>query len=406
MAEVPNAARLTIHGSVSQGFDGVRQAFVDNFAQRGELGAACCMYHRGAKVVDLWGGTRNKATGEAWDEDTMVIVHSTTKGLVGLAMALAHSRGLVDYEERVCTYWPEFAQHGKDRVTVRQLLSHQAGLMALDAPVDKSTVADLDRLAVALAMQKPAWPPGTRQGYPSIIFGFYASELLRRADPKHRSLGRFFQDEIASPLQLDFYIGLPKEIPISRLAIYQNFNPAKLLFNFNPSMPAAFMLALFNPLSLVHRATFRNPGLGVPFDRECIYTREIEQPSHGGVGTARAIAHAYAVFSTGGHELGLRAETLKQLMAPAIAPPSGFYDEFLKFEVPFSLGFQKPCRLFPYSGPSAFGHPGSGGSFGWCDPETQTAYGYVTNRAGFYQGNDPRDLALREAFHQAISHQG
>jgi CubicO group peptidase (beta-lactamase class C family) len=391
-----------ISGFVKPGFEAVREAFVENFTHRNELGAACCIYFKGEKMVDLWGGVRNKATGEPWEEDTMVIVHSTTKGMAGLAMALAHSRGWLDYEERVSTYWPEFAQQGKEKITVRQLLSHQAGLLALDAPVDKSVVADLDRLAVALAQQKPAWEPGTRQGYPSIIFGFYESELLRRVDPLHRSLGQLFQDEIASPLGLDFYIRLPKEIPNSRLAIFQMFNPAMMIFNINPSMPVAFVFALFNPRSLVHRAVFKNPGPGIPFDKDHIYTREIEVPSHGGVGTARAIAHAYSVFASGGRELGLSGETLEKLMAPAIPPLRGFYDEFLKFEAPFSLGFQKPCSLFPYSQPSAFGHPGSGGSFGWADPKTMVGYAYITNQAGFYQGNDPRDLALREALYRSV----
>jgi CubicO group peptidase (beta-lactamase class C family) len=253
-----------------------------------------------------------------------------------------------------------------------------------------------------LAQQKPAWEPGTRQSYPSIIFGFYESELLRRVDPRHRSLGQFFQDEIASPLGLDFYIRLPKEIPDSRLATFLMYNPAMMIFNINPSMPVKFMLALFNPRSLVHRAVFKNPGPGIPFDKDHIYTREIEVPSHGGVGTARAIAHAYSVFATGGQELGLCGETLEKLMAPAVPPLRGFYDQFLKFEAPFSLGFQKPCPLFPYSQPSAFGHPGSGGSFGWADPKTTVGYAYVTNRAGFYQGNDPRDIALRNAFARSI----
>src|SRR5574337_1292166 len=142
---------VTISGYVKQGFEVVREAFVENFTRRDELGAACCIYYQSEKVVDLWGGVRNKATGEPWEEDTMVFVASTTKGMAGLAVALAHSRGLLDYEERVCTYWPEFAQQGKEKVTVRQLLSHQAGLLALDAPVDRGVAADLDRLAVVLA---------------------------------------------------------------------------------------------------------------------------------------------------------------------------------------------------------------------------------------------------------------
>ncbi len=146
----------TISGFVKPGFEAVRAAFVENFTRRHELGAACCVYYRGEKVVDLWGGIRNKATGEPWEEDTMVIVYSATKGLAGLAMALAQSRGLFDYDERVSTYWPEFAQQGKEQITVRKLLSHQAGLYAFHAPVDKSVVANLDRLATIMAQEKPA----------------------------------------------------------------------------------------------------------------------------------------------------------------------------------------------------------------------------------------------------------
>ena len=178
-----------IQGHVSRGFEVVREAFAENFVRRGELGGACCVFHRGEKVVDLWGGIRNKQTGEPWEESTMVVVHSATKGLAAMTLAIAHSRGWLDYEERVAAYWPEFAQQGKERITVRQLLAHQAGLFAIDEPVDRSIVADLDRLAVVLARQKPAWEPGTRQAYHALSLGFYEGELLRRVDPHHRSLG-------------------------------------------------------------------------------------------------------------------------------------------------------------------------------------------------------------------------
>jgi CubicO group peptidase (beta-lactamase class C family) len=385
-------------GFVKPGFERVRQAFVDNFTRRNELGAACCMYYQGEKVVDLWGGVRNKATDEPWEEDTMVFVASTTKGLSGLAMALAHSRGLLDYEERVSTYWPEFSQQGKGKVTVRQLLSHQAGLLALDAPIDKSVVADLDRLAVALAQQKPAWEPGTRQAYHGVSLGFYEGELLRRVDPQHRSLGQFFQEEIASPLELDFYIRLPDEIPNSRLATIQRSSPGLGFFRSNPRFALAFM----NPLSLTFRAFWKNPGMAIPFDAERIYARNIEVPSIGGVGTARAIAKAYCVFASGGREVGLREVTLQKLMAPAVPPRNGFFDECLKIEWPLSLGFMKPCPAYPIGSPSAFGTPGSGGSFGFGDPQIRAGYAYVTNLLGAKQGTDPRELALRDAFHQAI----
>ena len=153
--------QLLIHGSVSRPFEPVRQAFIENFTHRGELGGACCIYQDGEKVVDLWGGLRDRASGEPWREDTMVLVHSTTKGMAAMVMALAHSRRWLDYEERVSTYWPEFAQNGKEGITVRQLLAHQAGLFAFDEKVDREVVADLDRLAGIMARQRPIWGPVT-----------------------------------------------------------------------------------------------------------------------------------------------------------------------------------------------------------------------------------------------------
>jgi len=384
-----------VEGNVSRAFESVRAAFADNFARRGELGGACCAYYRGEKVVDLWGGIRNKQTGEPWEQDTMVIVYSATKGFAAMTLAIAHSRGWLDYDERVCAYWPEFAQQGKERVTVRQLLAHQAGLYALDEPLDRSLVADVDRLAVVLARQKPEWEPGTRQAYHGITLGFYQSELLRRIDPQHRSLGRFFQDEIASPLGLDVYIRLPEDIPNSRLALIARPRTIDMLLGF----PLSLTLDVMNPRSRVVRAL---KGSDLPHDAQRVYARNFEVPSGGGVGTATAIAHAYSVFATGGRELGLRKETLDLLAAPAIPPTRGFRDECLKGEVQFSLGFMKPSPGWPFGSASSFGSPGSGGSLGFADPSVGIGYGYVTSQMGTRVTGDPRDLALREALYSAI----
>jgi len=386
---------IAISGFVKPGFEAVREAFVENFERRHELGAACCIYHRGEKVVDLWGGVRNESTGEPWEEDTMVIVFSTTKGLAGLAMALAHSQGLFDYDERISKYWPEFAQQGKDKITIRQLLAHQAGLFAFDELGDKSTIADLDRLAVVLARQKPAYEPGTQQVYHAMTLGYYESELLRRVDPKGRSIGQYFQDEIAAPLGLDFYIRLPEEIPNTRLATLRQ---AKIGVSAIFTMPIPLLLAAMNPRSAIRRALV---GSLLPLDKERVYARNFEVPSGGGVGTARAIAHAYSVFATGGKELGLREETLRQLMAPPVAPLKGFRDGALKVEIPFSLGFTKPSPENPFGSPSSFGAPGSGGSFGFADPQAEIGYGYVLNGMGTSM-TEPRDLALRTAMYRSI----
>jgi CubicO group peptidase (beta-lactamase class C family) len=396
------AGRVTrpdVHGHVSPGFEPVRDAFAANFVLRRELGAACCVYSAGEKVVDLWGGRRHAATGEPWEPDTMVVVHSATKGLAAMTLAVAHSRGWLDYDERVARYWPEFARHGKQDVTVRQLLAHQAGLFAFDEPVDRSTVADLDRLAAVMARHTPAWPPGTRQAYHGLTLGFYEGEILRRVDPRHRTLGQFFQDEIATPLGEDFYIRLPDAIPASRLATLSAPGLARMLIGFRPRR---LLIEGLNPRSNISRALAVNPGTSVYLDELRVYARDLEVPSGGGVGTARAIAHAYGVFAAGGGALGLRQETLELLAAPARPPEHGFYDECLKGEVRFSLGFMKPCDNWRFGGPRSFGSPGAGGAMGFADPDAGVGYGYVTSRMGTIFNGDPRDVALRDALDSAL----
>ena len=387
-------AAVEVHGFVQSGYEAMREAFAENFTRRREIGAACCVYHKGEKVVDLWAGVRNKLTGEPWEENTMALVYSTTKGLSAMTLAVAHSRGWLDYDELVCKYWPEFAQNGKDKITVRQLLAHQAGLFAFDEPVDKSVVADLDQLAVILARQKPAWEPGTRQAYHAVTIGFYEGELLRRIDPQHRSLGQFFQDEIATPLGLEFYIRLPDSVPDSRLAPLVDPSMFEMLFGF----PIKMTPSVWNPHSNIRRALI---GSELAHDAQRVYPRNLEIPAGGGVGTARAIARAYSVFATGGKELGLRPETLKELAAPAIPATRGFYDECMKAEVEFSLGFMKTNPGFPFGNPSSFGMPGAGGSLGFADPQAQIGYGYIPNRKSVTMGGDPRDVALRRALYSA-----
>ena len=399
LAHAPVVSGQDVHGFVSRGFEAVREAFVRNFERRGELGGACCAYLRGEKIVDLWGGIRNKGTAQPWEHDTMVIVHSATKGLAAMTLAIAHSRGWIDFDERVAAYWPEFAQHGKEKITVRQLLAHQAGLFAIEEPVDRTVVADLERLAVVLARQKPAWEPGTRQAYHALTLGFYEGELLRRVDPRHRSLGQFFQDEIATPLGEDVYIRLPEEIPNDRLAVLSPPTPLRMLTGF----PLRFWLETMNHHSNIYRALVINPGSGVYQDEQRLYARNLEVPSGGGVCTARGIAHAYGVFANGGRELGLRQETLDLLAAPAIAPARGFYDECMKTDgSEFSLGFMKSTAAWPFGNARSFGSPGAGGSMGFADPATGVGYGYVTSQMGTSLTGDPRDIALREALYSAL----
>ena len=387
--------RPAVLGDVSPGFEKVRDVFHENFVRRRELGAACCAYYRGDKVVDLWGGIRNKATGEPWQRDTMVIIYSATKGLAAMALALAHSRGLIDYDERVSTYWPEFAQNGKGAVTVRTLLAHQAGLFALDVPLTRELVSDLDRLAGVLARQVPVWEPGTRQAYHGITLGFYESELIRRVDPKHRSIGQFFQDEIATPLGIDVYIRLPEWIPNAQLAVIARPGTWQMLTGF----PLRFWMETLRRESNIVRAL---RGSELPHQEPNIYARNFEVPSGGAVGTARAIARAYSAFARGG-ELGLRQQTLDLLTAPAVPPARGFYDECMKGDdVQFSLGFMKSSKAISFGGPRSFGSPGAGGAMGFADPDRQVGWGYVTSQMGTSLTGDPREIALRDALYACL----
>lgn len=387
-----------VSGFARPRFEPVREAFIDNFERRHERGGACAVYLGGNLVTDVWGGVRNKQTGEPWDWDTMVVVHSATKGLAAMTLAIAHSRGWLDYEQPVASYWPEFAQHGKGRITVRQLLAHQAGLFAIEEPVTRADVADLDRMAAILARQKPAWEPGTRQAYHAITLGFYEAELLRRIDPRHRGLGQFFHDEVAIPLGLDLYIRLPEDIPNERLATLSPPSAMAMLLGF----PLRLTLDAMNRRSILYRAMRVNPGSGVYLDPERIYARNLDVPSGNAVGTARSIARVYSVFANGGQALGLKPETLALLAAPAIPPARGFFDECLRGEVRFSLGFMKPSPLWPFGGARSFGSPGAGGSLGYADPDAKVGYAYVTSQMGTSLTGDPRDVALRRALNSVI----
>ena len=391
-------ATIAIEGYVRPGFEAVREAFADNFARHRELGGACAVYHRGEKIVDIWGGARDEQTGRPWEQNTMVVVHSATKGLAAMTLAMLHSRGRLDYNERVSTYWPEFAQNGKATITVRQLLGHQAGLFAFDEPVYRSTIMDLDRLAVVMARQTPAWPPGTRQAYHALTLGFYEGELVRRVDAAHRSIGRFFHDEIATPLGIDVYLRLPYTIPNERLARLTSPGFIQMLRGF----PVRLALDSFNHRSNIYRALVINPGTDVYLDPQHVYARELEVPSGNAVGTARGIARAYGVFAHTGHELGLSRETLDLLAAPAVPPTHGFHDQCLHCDAQFSLGFMKPSAAVPFGGPRSFGAPGAGGAMGFADPDAGIGYAYMTSRMGTSLSGDPRDIALRDALYAAL----
>jgi CubicO group peptidase (beta-lactamase class C family) len=391
-----------IGGDVDEGYGPVADVFRRNLTSGQEIGAAVAVFRDGRKVVDLWGGYRNGITREPWEQDTIVNVFSTTKGVASLAVAVAASRGFISYDAKVADYWPEFAQASKGAITVRQLLSHQAGLSAIKPPLTLGELADPMTMSAKLAAQAPAWTPGTRHGYHAVTLGWYEGELIRRADPAGRSLGRFFADEIATPLDLDFHIGLPDSVNRDRVAFLHTWSPAKLLLHLK-TMPPRLAAAVLNPFSLTARSSIIAKGISGAghFNREEL--RALEMPAGNGTGTARSVAKLYGSAATGGSEMGLSPTVLDALKTPAIPPTNGPRDRVLRVDTSFSLGFAKPAPLCVFgSSDSAFGTPGLGGSFGFADPDTGIGYGYVMNKLGFHMVSDPRELALRQALFRDV----
>lgn len=387
---------IAVNGTVAPGFEEVRIEFERNFLERGEIGAAVAAYHRGEKVVDLWGGRRTPDSNAPWNENTLVVVNSTTKGLAAMTFALASSRGLLDYDAPVARYWPEFAQNGKGKITVRQLIGHEAGLVWLDEDLPADRLGDLDHVARVLARQKPVWPPGTKHGYHAMTIGLYMQEIIRRVDPLHRTLGQFFHEEIAEPLHLDCYIGLPRNVPNYRLARLLPFSPRRAIGALRGTPPQLITRFLW-PWSLLRRSMlFANLDMN---DRR---TLEVEIPAGNGVATARAIARAYSAFAEGGAELGLRPETLALLTArPEFPYPK---DEVIGLPAYYSLGFLRPGPELAFgSSQRAFGTPGAGGSFGYADPDAHLGYAYVMNKLDFHLFDDPREKPLRDAILRAVA---
>lgn len=390
-----------VEGIVAAEFHEVRREFERNFVERGERGAACAIYHRGRKVVDLWSGHRCGLTALPWTQHTLSLVFSVSKGMAATAMAVAHSRGLFELDLPVAYYWPEFHQQGKRHITVRQLLAHQGGLIALDQPLLAQELADHVALAEILARQSPAWLPGSKHGYHTLTLGWYQSELLRRIDPQHRSLGAFFRDEVSDPLQAEFYIGLPEHIDEQRLARINGYHRRTLLWHLG-ELPLGMVLSGIWPRSLVARSV-NMLRLQRPAEIGNAEFRGLEIPSANGIGEARAIARIYGSLATGGQELGITPRTWRELIAPPAPSQLGSRDVVLKIDTRYGFGFSRPSRDMQFgSGPTAFGCPGAGGSFGMADPEEQLGFAYVTNTMGYRLFDDVREKAVRHACYRCL----
>jgi CubicO group peptidase (beta-lactamase class C family) len=364
----------TVEGEVAPGFEPVREVFARNFETAGgDVGAALAVYRHGAPVVDLWGGVADPATGRPWQRDTLQLVYSATKAATATAAHLLAQRGELDLDAPVAEYWPEFAAEGKAAVPVRWLLSHRAGLPAIDRRLPAADALAWDPMVAALAAQRPAWEPGTAHGYHGRTYGWLVGEVIRRVSG--RSPGRFLAEEVAAPLGLDFFIGLPdtERGRVSRMVTDPEPSlddiPAELV----PDEFKGLLAALADPTSLTVRAfALTEPDLD--FDDPATQAAEI--PSSNGIGTARGLARLYAGLL--GELDGVRLLTA-ETVADATREQAAGLDRVMMVPSRFASGFMLPTGFGPLGGPASFGHPGRGGSLGYADPESGIAFGYVVN---------------------------
>lgn len=380
---------MDVQGTVAAGFEPVRDAFVRNFERLGERGAAVTVYRDGRKAVDLWAGTRDIDGVEPWALDTAQIVRSATKGVAAAVPLLLHQRGQIDLDAPVGTYWPEFKDAGKERVLVRHLLSHRAGVPVLDRPLTPAQAVDGESGARALAAQRPVWEPGTDHGYHAHTYSWLIAELVRRVTG--RTVGRWIAEEIARPLGLDFWVGLPAEEAhrVGRIGVAEE--PTVVGGELKLRAKRSVAQAYQDPSSLTRRAFGVIDPL--PDENDPAY-RAAELPASAGISTARALARCYAAMigPVDGQRLFAPA-TLTLARTEESAGP----DRVLVVATRFGLGYMLHGPAAPLLGPGSFGHPGRGGSLGFADPESGTAFGYVTN--GMRKGvtADPRAQALVRA---------
>ncbi|MCC5578762.1 beta-lactamase family protein [Microtetraspora sp. AC03309] len=386
-----------IGGSTAPGFEGVREAFAANLGGEQEVGAAVCVYLHGRKVVDLWGGIADPETGRRWERDTLQVVFSTTKGVTAACAHLLAQRGELDLDAPVAEYWPEFAANGKDRIPVRWLLTHQAGLPAIDRPITPAEAIAWDPMVTALAAQRPFWEPGTEHGYHAHTYGWLVGEVVRRVTG--RSIGTFLAEEIAAPLDLDLWIGLPKaeQHRVSRIVADPIDLDALAGIDLDalPEPAREVMRAYADPTSLTMRSmTVVTP----PLNHDDPGEQSAEMPSTNGICTARALACFYAALigEVDGHRI-LTPETL----AAATAEQVSGTDRVLRVPVRIGTGFGLPTPDAFWYSPTAFGFPGYGGSLGFADPASGLAFGYVMNH--IQEGvPDRRAATLLDAVHSAI----
>lgn len=374
---------VEIHGHCDERFGGVREAFARNFADEPEVGASVAVSIGGQLVVNLWAGSADRERTRPWERDTIVNVFSTTKGLAALAAHMLADRGQLDFDAPVTRYWPEFGQAGKERMPVRYLLTHQAGLTVLEGDLPQDTWLDWHAVCTQLAKQPPRWIPGTRHGYHTITFGHLVGEVVRRV--AGRTVGAFVLDEIARPLDVDFFIGTPAS---------EDHRVADILPDTRTPPPPG---AIANAVSAV--------------DWNARARRAAEIPAANGHSNARALATIYGVLACGGEANGVRLLSERAVRLAATEVAAGM-DETLKAPTHRTLGFMLPFSEFNDVRPAgSFGHAGAGGSQGFADPARRLGFGYAMNQMLSPQpgetrpptgGMDPRGQRLLTELYAAL----
>jgi CubicO group peptidase (beta-lactamase class C family) len=394
---------MAVQGTCDPKFQEVRQEFERNFQERGEVGASVCVTVQGQTVVDLWGGQANAETNTPWSEDTVSVVFSSTKGATALCAHILASRGQLDLDAPVAKYWPEFAQSGKENIPVKMLLSHQAGLPAVRETLPDGAYADWDLIVNALAKEEPFWEPGTRNGYHALTFGWLVGEVVRRVSGK--SLGTFFKDEVAGPLGLDFWIGLPEDKE-SRVAPMISAEP-------NPESP--FFREIATPGSMQSIVLLNMGGyMGAEpqFDTRAAHAAEIG--GAGGITNGRGLAGMYEPLALGGKKGSVELVNSATLARMGRVASSTGRDAVLVMPTRFALGYMKTMdnRKEPAGvqdsvlvSEAAFGHVGAGGSFGLADPLAGMSFGYTMNRMGPGASLNDRGQSLVDAVYRALGYQ-